>query len=100
MKKLVLCLLATAAVLIGALLYIGPVVLNDDGLTCRLSAAIDSQARGLYSDKLWLVPVVVNVTGFTDKQVEYTIFYLPFGTVDMSYTKADGYNMKKPLTGL
>ncbi|MBQ1235021.1 MAG: hypothetical protein IIX77_05295, partial [Oscillospiraceae bacterium] len=79
MKKLVLCLLAAAVVLIGALLYMGPVVLNDDGLTCHFSAAIDSQARGLYSDKLWLVPAMVNVTGFTDEQVEYTIFYLPFG---------------------
>ncbi len=100
MKKFVLCLLAAAAVLIGALLYRGPVVLNDDGLTCHYAAAVKSQARGLYSDKLWLVPVVVNVTDFTDEQVEYTIYYLPFGSVDMSYTKADGYNIKKPLTGL
>ena len=78
----------------------GTVVLDDDCLTCRLSAAMDSRASCLYSDKLWLVPVAVNVTGFTDEQVEYTIFYLPFGSVDMSYTKADGYNIKMPLTGL
>ena len=60
--------------------------------------AIESQAEGVYSNKLPLVAVYVNVTDYTDGIAYYTIHYFPFGTVDMSYSEADGYNVEKQLT--
>ena len=60
---------------------------------------IKSQARGVYSGRLPLVPVYVSVDDVSGNRVFYTIYYFPFGTVGMSYTEADGYNIEKPLTG-
>jgi len=62
--------------------------------------AIESQARGVYSSKVPLVPIYVSVDSFADGRVYYTIHYFPFGTVGMSYAENDGYNIEKPLTGL
>ena len=62
--------------------------------------AIESQAEGTYSDKLPLVAVYVNVTDYSDEKAYYTIHYFPFGTVDMSYSETDGYNIEKQLTKL
>lgn len=97
MKKM---LLASAVLLILALdiLCKNPIVICDHDLSEKYMDAIESQAEGLYSRKLPLVPVCVNVTSFDDETVYYTIYYFPFGTVGMSYKKDDGYNMEKSLT--
>ena len=60
--------------------------------------AIKSQAIGVYSRVLPLVPVYVSVDQVTGSTVYYTIYYFPFGAVGMSYTEADGFNIETPLT--
>ena len=96
MKKLILVIALT---LLGlGILSKNPIIICDNDLSEEYMEAIESQAEGLYSRKLPLVPVCVNVTSFTDETVYYTIYYFPFGTVGMSYTKNDGYNMEKSLT--
>ena len=62
--------------------------------------AIGSQAKGVYSNKLPLAAVYVNITDYSDEKAYYTIFYFPFGTVDMSYSESDGYNIEKQLSKL
>lgn len=62
--------------------------------------AIEDQSKGAYSSKLPLVAVYVNVTDFSDEKAYYTIHYFPFGSVDMSYSESDGYNIEKQLTKL
>ena len=62
--------------------------------------AIESQAEGVYTSKLPLIAVYVNVTDYSDQKAYYTIHYFPFGTVDMSYSESDGYNIEKQLTKL
>lgn len=62
--------------------------------------AIESQSKGVYSNKLPLVAVYVNVTDYSKGIAYYTIHYFPFGTVDMSYSESDGYNIEKQLTKL
>ena len=58
------------------------------------------QARGLYSRRLPLVPVLVRLDGMEGGTVFYTIHYFPFGTVGMSFSEEGLYNIEKPLTGL
>ncbi len=62
--------------------------------------AIENQAKGLYSNKLPLVAVYVNISDYSDGIARYTIHYFPFGTVDMSFSESDGYNIEKHLTRL
>ena len=62
--------------------------------------AIESQAEGMYSSKLPIVAIYVNITDYSDGIAYYTIHYFPLGSVDMSYSEADGYNIEKPLSRL
>ena len=62
--------------------------------------AVESQSEGVYSNKLPLVAVYVNVTDYSDEKAYYTIHYFPFGSVDMSFSDTDGYNIEKPLSRL
>ena len=62
--------------------------------------AIESQSKGTYSNVLPLVPIYVTVNRLEAETVYYTIHYFPFGSVGMSYTESDGYNIEKPLSGL
>lgn len=62
--------------------------------------AIESQSKGLYSSRLPLVPIYASVDSYSGEVVYYTIHYFPFGTVGMSYSENDGYNIEKPLAGL
>ena len=71
--------------------------------------AVRSVSRGLYSSDLPLVPAFVKITdiqktqaeGTVKREVFFTIQYLYFGQVGMSYTTLDGhsslYNIEKPL---
>ena len=97
MKK-VLLVIALVLILGLGILSKNPIVICGDDLSEEYMEAIESQAEGLYSRKLPLVPVCVNVTSFDDEAVYYTIYYFPLGTVGMSYNKNDGYNMEKSLT--
>lgn len=101
MKKRILA--GTVAVLLAALLGLyaaGPVLSCGVELPEACLEAVESQARGLYSKTLPLVPVHVSVTGYEEETVFYTIHYFPCGTVGMSYRAGEGYNMEKPLTRL
>ena len=97
MKK-VLLVIALALILGLGILSKNPIVICDNDLPEEYMEAIESQAEGLYSRKLPLVPVCVNVTSFDNETVYYMIYYFPLGTVGMSYKKNDGYNMEKSLT--
>lgn len=100
MKKAVVIVIL-AAVVLGMLLgvlAVGPLFFCDPELPEGFMEAIRDQAKGLYSQRLPLVPVFVNVTSFRNEHVHYTIYYFPFGSVGMSYNLADGYNIEKPLT--
>ena len=105
MKKRILA--GTAAVLLAVLLVVllglyaaGPAISCGVELPEDCLEAVESQAGGLYSKALPLIPVRVSVTGYEEETVFYTIYYFPFGTVEMSYRAGEGYNMEKPLTRL
>lgn len=59
--------------------------------------AVSEEARGVYSNRLPLIPIRVTVESFSDGRIIYTIHYFPFGTVVKSYSRKDGYNIEKPL---
>lgn len=99
MKKVLLGI-ALALILGLGILSKNPIIICDDDLSEEYMEAIESQTEGLYSRKLPLVPVCVNVTSFDDEAVYYTIYYFPLGIVGMSYNKNDGYNMEKQLSNL
>ena len=100
MKKKGLRIAAIIVLLIAALCILSfrPIVYCGTELPGGCLAAIKSQSAGIYSHRLPLVPVFVSVDSFSRGKVSYTIYYFPFGTVGMSYTEQDGYNIEKPLT--
>ena len=77
-----------------------PVVTGRESVPPPLREAVLQQARGLYSNRLPLVPVLVRLDGMEGGTVFYTIHYFPFGTVGMSFSQEGLYNIEKPLTGL
>ena len=101
MKKSVTILIITMIILTACLwvLSSNPIISCKATVSEHELDAIKSQAAGLYSNTLPLVPVCVCVDAVSEKTVFYTIYYFPFGTVGMSYTEAEGYNIEKPLTG-
>ena len=102
MRKKAICTAVIAALLIFVLSVLAenPVISCKTDLPEGYLEAIESQARGVYAKALPLVPVYVSVDRFSADKVNYTIYYFPFGTVGMSYTEGDGYNIEKPLTNL
>lgn len=98
MKKLFV--VASAFVVILLALCLNPVVSCNFDMPHTTYEAIESQSKGLYSSKLPLAAVYVNITDYSENKVYYTIYYFPFGTVDMSYSETDGYNIEKPLSSL
>lgn len=62
--------------------------------------AIINQSAGLYSQRLPLVPVCAAVDSHKNGVTRYTVYYFPFGSVGMSYSQTDGYNIEKSLTPL
>ena len=97
----------TAVVLIISILVIvlgvlssRPIVSCDIEIPETAMEAVKSQAKGLYSSILPLVPVYVDTTDYSEDTVYYTIHYFPFGSVEMSYSEIDGYNIEKQLTKL
>ena len=92
-------IVAIALMLILCFLTMNPLFFCDMDIPEDYASAIRSQAKGLYSRTLPLVPVYITVDRYSAGSVEYTIYYFPFGTVGMSYREWDGYNIEKPLTG-
>ena len=88
-----------AVLALGWLCY-RPVVVHKTYVTPPLAEAAQQQARGLYSDRLPLVPLYVSLDRMESGTVYYTIHYFPFGTVGMSFSEEGLYNIEKPLTGL
>ena len=100
-KKLILTTVIFIALIIVMFIFSSnPIVSCKTEVPMNYMEAIENQSRGIYSKILPLVPVYVSVNSFSDGKVNYTIYYFPFGTVDMSYTEDDGYNIEKALTGL
>ena len=76
-----------------------PFIVRGDGVPESHYAAIQDQAKGLYSSRVPLVPIFVSIDDLERGTVFYAIHYFPFGTVGMAYSQGDGYNIEKPLTG-
>lgn len=92
-----------AVIFVGAL-FAGLCFLSSNPIiSCKIdipesySAAIEAQAKGVYSQRLPLIPVCATVDSFSGNEVHYTIHYFPLGTVGMSYMETDGYSIVKPL---
>ena len=100
MKKYII-----VGILIGFLLLLciflrGPIVFGGEELSQEYLEAIESQSKGLYSRRLPLLPVWITVDRQEPGRVYYSIHYFPMGTVGMSYTERDGYNIEKSLMGI
>ena len=100
-KKGFILILISCIILVAFVAYaFGPI------LYCRISLpegyleAIASQSKGLYSNRLPLIPIVVSVDRFGEGRVFYTVHYFPLGSVGYSFMDSDGFNIEKPLTGL
>lgn len=74
-----------------------PLLFCKTNLPGEYKIAVQDQAKGLYSQKLPLIPAFAKVENVADERIYYTIYYFPFGTVGMSYHPTDGYNIEKPL---
>ena len=100
MKKRMLITVTVIALLVACFAFLAsnPIISQKSQIPEDFLEAIKSQSRGLYSTTLPLVPVFVSVENFSSDSVYYTIHYFPFGTVGMSYTEEEGYNIEKPLT--
>ena len=98
-KKALVSVIAAGALLFALCLSASnPIISRKADLPAHFLEAIESQARGVYSRTIPLVPVYISIDSLQESSVYYTIYYFPFGTVGMSYTENDGYNQEKPLT--
>ena len=95
-KKLMVALIVF--VLSIAMLAHKPIIRGDVKLSADYYEAVESQAKGFYSYRLPLLAVYVSVERMEADKVFYTIYYAPFGTVDMSYSQEDGYNIEKEVS--
>lgn len=102
MKKVLtaVVLILSVLVIVLGILSSRPIVSCDTDIPETAMEAIKSEAKGLYSSKLPLVPVYVEVTSYSEDTVFYTIHYFPFGNVEMSFNETDGYNIEKALSRL
>ena len=99
-RRVIAAVLAVILVCGLALLASKPVVSRKTRVPERYLDAIKRLAGGLYSRRLPLLPIYVSVESVSADRVYFTIHYFPFGSVGMSYSAADGYNMEKPLSGM
>jgi len=99
-KKIIATMIVLGLLIVGIfMLASNPVISCKTEVSENYLEAVVSQAKGVYSDSLPLLPVYVTVDQFESEKVYYTIHYFPFGTVEMSYIETDGYNIEKPLNG-
>ena len=102
MKRLIkaFVVLFVALIVLLRIFSANPIISCDFDMPDETYEAVKSQAEGVYSNKLPLVAVYVDITDYSDEKAYYTIHYFPFGTVDMSYSESDGFNIEKQLTKL
>lgn len=102
MKKKTGIAIGLLVVLMAALFLFcrNPIVTSDIEIPKNYMDAARNQAKGLYSKRLPLVPVVVRIDSYSEGVLYYTIYYFPAGSVGMSYIEGEGYNIEKPLTNL
>ena len=99
MKKILIIVAIVLGILISLFMFASkPIISRKADVPELYLDAIASQARGIYSKTLPLVPVYISIDQFTGSAVHYTIYYFPFGTMGMSYAESDGFNIEKPLT--
>ena len=100
MKKFIsaIVLILSVLVIILGILSSRPIISCDIEIPETAMSAVKSDSKGLYSGKLPLVPVYVEVDSYSGDTVYYTIHYFPFGNVEMSFNEADGYNIEKALS--
>ena len=72
-------------------------VLNTEGVSDYYIDMIKDQAGHIYSGNLPLVTWYINIDGHQDNQYDYTIYYWPFGTEEMTYLDGDGFSIEKKL---
>ena len=75
-----------------------PVISYKEEVPQGYKTAVESQVKGVYSSRLPLVPFYVSVERVENEKVFYTVYYLPFGSVEMSFSAVDGYNIEKELS--
>ena len=96
MKKKIVVAVVIVTLIVGLdFLSSNPIISSETNISESYMEAIEGQSKGVYSKILPLVPIYVSVDNFSDGKVFYTIYYFPFGTVGMSYTEGDGYNIEK-----
>lgn len=104
------CTFAVLCAGLAALALNPPVVCAEEyeeSITPEIHSAVQSVSRGLYSDKLPLVPAYAKITeirkfekdGAAEYQVYFHINYLYCGQQGMSWSSVDGYNLEKQLFG-
>lgn len=99
-KKVIIVTAVILLILTAAFGYLSsnPVISIRADIPDTYLEAVEDQVKGVYSDKIPLVPFLVTVDSFSEDLVFYKIHYFPFGTVEMSYREGYGYNIEKPLT--
>ncbi|MBO5935997.1 MAG: hypothetical protein J6Q79_00110 [Clostridia bacterium] len=102
MKKIfkILIIITIAIIIVLRIFSANLIISCDFDMPNETYEAVKSQAEGVYSNKLPLVAVYVDITDYSDKKAYYTTHYFPFGTVHMSYSEIDGFNIEKQLTKL
>jgi len=100
-KKAIIGIIVVAILIVGLSIFASnPIISCKVDVPENYLEAIESQSKGTYSNVLPLVPIYVTVNRLEAETVYYTIHYFPFGSVGMSYTETDGYNIEKPLSSL
>lgn len=105
------CTFAVLCAVLAALALNPPVVCPDeyeDNLTPEIHEAVQSVSRGLYSQKIPLVPAYIKIhsiqefemDGQVEQDVYYYINYLYSGQVGMAFSTVDGFSMEERLCGL
>ena len=100
-KKVGIGVIITVALLIVLFAFSkNPIVSCNIEIPESYMEAVKEHAKGVYSNRLPLMPVYVSLDEYSEGVLYYTIYYFPFGTVGMSYIEGDGYNIEKPLTNM
>lgn len=105
-----LCSFALLCAVLACLALNPPVVCPDEykaDLTPEIHEAVQSVSRGLYSERLPLIPACARITGIEEREingelldeVHFDINYLYFGQRGMFWSLVDGYEQVKQLFG-
>lgn len=98
-KKISIGIIITAALIIVLFAFTkNPIVSCNIEIPESYMEAVKEQAKGVYSNRLPLIPVYVRIDRYTEGKLYYTIYYFPLGSVGMSYVEGDGYNIEKSLS--